>query len=191
LRNKKIIVMALLSASVIILQLLSGLVSSMLPFSISLVLIPVSIAAWYYGVKGGLIVGGTFGVIVFLQCLFGLDKGGATMIYQWNQPIETAAVTIGRALLLGLALGLLSKFKTKFKPYKYIYAAFAPIINTTLFVAMYAVLFNSHFLEAASTADNILSFIIIGFVGINFLIELAVNLVILPPVLKALSKSIR
>lgn len=185
-KTKKLTTLAILSALTAILQLLSGLLTGILPFSLSLVLIPISVAAWYYGVSGGLILGGVFGLTVFIQCITGLDQTGL-MLYSMD-PLATFVLSFGRCLLVGLIIGLVGKAKTDNPVLKYVYAAFLPTMNTTVFVVLYSLLFDSVLLEAAGSYENVISFIIFALVGINFIIELALNVIILPPLLRALDK---
>ncbi len=185
-KTKKLTTLAILSAVTVVLQLLSGLLTGILPFSLSLVLIPISVAAWYYGISGGLILGGAFGITVFIQCVTGLDQTG---LYLYTlDPLATFALSFGRCLLVGLIIGLVGRLKNNNTALKYIYAAFAPTMNTTVFVALYSLLFNDVLVGAASSYESVMSFIIVGLVGINYIIELALNVIILPPLLKALDK---
>lgn len=185
-KTKKIVTFALLSALTVVLQLLSGLLTGVLPFSLSLVLIPISVAAWYYGISGGLVLGGVFGITVFIQCVTGLDKTGL-LLYS-SDPLATFALSFGRCLFVGFLIGMIGRAKTKETPFKYIYAAFAPTMNTTVFIVLYSLLFSDFLLSAAGSYDSVVSFIVVAFVGVNFVIELALNLIILPPLLKALDK---
>lgn len=185
-KTKKLTTLAILAALTIVLQLLSGLLTGILPFSLSLVLIPISIAAWYYGISGGLILGGAFGITVFIQCVTGLDKTG---LYLYTlDPLATLVLSFGRCLLVGLIIGIIGEIKKSNTAFKYIYASLAPIMNTTVFTALYALLFNDVLMGDASSYESVMSFIIIGLVGINFVIELALNVIILPPLLSALDK---
>lgn len=185
-KTKKIATLAVLSAITVVLQLLSGLLTGILPFSLSLVLIPISVAAWYYGLEGGAILGGVFGITVFVQCVTGLDKTGLMLF--GIDPLATILLSFGRCLLVGLLIGAISLTKKQETGFKYIYAALAPTMNTTVFVLLYALLFNDLLIAGAGSYDSVISFIIVGLVGINYVVELVLNIIILPPLLKALDK---
>ena len=75
-RIKKMVGIALLMALVVVMQFLGGLIPPIGGFTISLVLIPIVIGAAVYGPSGGALLGGTFGVIVFINCVTGSDPGG-------------------------------------------------------------------------------------------------------------------
>lgn len=185
-KTKKIVTLAVLSAITVVLQILSGLLTGLLPFSLSLVLIPISVAAWYYGLAGGAILGGVFGITVFVQCVIGLDKTGLMLF--GIDPLATILLSFGRCLLVGLLIGAVSLAKKQDTGFKYLYAALAPTMNTTVFVMLYALLFNDLLIKGAGSYDSVISFIIIGLVGINYVVELVLNIIILPPLLKALDK---
>jgi len=74
---------ALLMAIVVVMQFLGGILTTASGFSISLVLIPIVLGAAVYGPGAGALLGATFGVIVFINCVNGTDLGGA-MVFQAN-----------------------------------------------------------------------------------------------------------
>ena len=92
--------MALLTAVVVILQLLGAFVRFG-PFSISLVLIPIVIGAALYGVWAGAWLGFVFGMVV----LFQPDTG----VFLTISPLGTILVVLLKGALAGLCAGLVYK----------------------------------------------------------------------------------
>ena len=101
---KRMVSMAFLMALVLVLQILGGIIPPVGGFSISLVLIPIVMGAVLYGPKAGALLGATFGVIVYINCVTGADPGGA-MVFQAN-PVLCLLVVLGKGILAGLAAGV-------------------------------------------------------------------------------------
>ena len=70
---KRMAVVGLLMAIVVVMQFISGVIPPVSGFSISLVLIPVVLGSALYGPGAGALLGGTFGAIVFIHCIPGSD----------------------------------------------------------------------------------------------------------------------
>lgn len=179
---------SLLVGVTIALQLLSSLFSVVLQFSLSLVMIPIVIAAVYYGMKGSMIVGTAFGATVFVQCVTGLDVGGAILL--GVNPVFTLLATVVRGLLVGLIVAavrtLMCKLTHRLWLSTGVTAAAAVISNTGLFVLLFSTLFNKTLHEWAGGEDAI-TYIVFSLVGINFVIEFATAVLLSPPICKALS----
>ena len=94
---KRMVGLAFLMALVLVLQILGGIIPPVGGFSISLVLIPIVMGAVLYGPKAGALLGATFGVIVYINCVTGADPGGA-MVFQAN-PVLCLLVVLGKGIL--------------------------------------------------------------------------------------------
>ncbi len=197
--DKKIVFMvelAMLVALVVVLQIFGGFIKIGM-FSLSLVLIPIVVGSILLGVKGGAILGGVFGAVVVIQCATGVDVGGFIL---WGiNPFLTTVICMVKGIAAGFIPGLVyrafNKDNTTNK--KHILGAVlasisAPVVNTGLFLAGLSVFFNSTLVEwAGGTA--VVVYILTGLVGINFLIELCVNVVVSPAVatvVKAVTKQV-
>ena len=182
--------LGMFTAVVIVLQLLSYLIK-IGTFNLSLVLIPIVLAAVMYGPKYASILGGVFGVIVVLASIAGLDGGGHILFN--SSPVLTSLVCIGKGVAAGLFAGLMANaLKGKNLYAAVVLAAItAPVVNTGLF-CISMVLFFKDTLTVWANGANIVYYIIFGLVGVNFLIEFAVNVILSPTVLsvtKALKKA--
>lgn len=170
---------ALLMAMVIVLQLVSGMIPPVGGFSISLVLIPIVLGAAAFGPIAGAVLGGTFGVVVFINCVTGADVGGA-MVFQAS-PVLCFAVVMGKGILAGFASGAVYKLLKKWNPYVAMLCAaiICPLVNTGIFVAC-MVLFFAPVLSAWAGGGSIAAYIFGVLAVFNFLPELLINVVFSP-----------
>ena len=177
--------LGILTAIVMVLQLLTTYVHFG-PFSITLALIPIVIGASMYGVGAGAYLGAVFSVIVIMMCAFGADPGGAMV---WNaNPFLCIVMCMLKGTAAGFVAGLLYKLIAKKNAtLAVIVAAFAsPIINTGIFI-IGMLLFFKDILAQWSGGSDLLTYIIIGLTGVNFLVELGVNMVLSPVVARIIS----
>ena len=155
------------------------------PFSITLTLIPIVVGAAIYGPKSGAYLGGVFGFVVLVACIFGWDMGGAVL---WNaQPLLTAVVCLGKGVLAGLAAGdvyrALSRRSTTAAAISA--AVVSPVVNTGLFLlALYFLFYDVLVSWATGAGADIATYILTGLVGVNFVLELGVNMVLSPVVVR-------
>ena len=153
---------ALLMTMVIVLQFVSAALPTIGGFSISLVLLPIVVGSAIYGPGTGALLGGTFGVIVAINCVTGFDKGGA-MVFQAN-PLLCVVVVVGKwNELIGMLMA----------------AIVCPVVNTGVFLGCMALFFQD-VLSAWAGGGDILAYILSGIVLINFVPELIINVVFSP-----------
>ena len=148
------------------------------PFSITLALSAIVVGGAVYGMKAGAYLGGLFGFIVLITGIFGWD-GGTVMLLLGENALGCIAICLGKGAAAGWAsafvYGLLEKKNQKLAVT--LAAITCPVVNTGLFILGMYVFFLST-LEAWAGGMNVLYFAIIGLTGINFLVELAVNLIL-------------
>ena len=183
--------LSMLTALVVVLQVLGGSITFG-SFSITLVLIPVVIGAALFGPKDGAFLGGVFGLITYVNCVNGTDAGGS-MVFAAN-PYFCALVCIGKGILSGWIAGLVYRWvygllskddrhegKNTFRSYCAVFSAamIAPVVNTGTFITG-MLLFFKDTLDSWAAGTPTLRYIIFGLTGINFLIELGVNIVCAP-----------
>ncbi len=181
-------ILGMFSAIIVVLQLLSYFIK-IGTFNLSLVLIPVVLGAYLYGAKVGAILGAVFGITVTVCCFTGLDGGGYILVSA--SPFLTSLVCIVKGAAAGFAAGLVRKAFGGKNSYLTIMlsAIAAPIVNTGLFVsAMF--LFFKDILASWAGGTNIVTYAIVGLVGVNFIIELVLNVVMAPSLLRV-TKAIR
>ncbi|WP_243141830.1 ECF transporter S component [Lawsonibacter faecis] len=176
--------LALFTGIIVVLQVIGTFVKFG-PFSITLTLIPIVVGAAIYGPKSGAYLGGVFGFVVLVACIFGWDMGGAVL---WNaQPLLTAVVCLGKGVLAGLAAGdvyrALSRRSTTAAAISA--AVVSPVVNTGLFLlALYFLFYDVLVSWATGAGADIATYILTGLVGVNFVLELGVNMVLSPVVVR-------
>lgn len=171
--------LSLLAALIVVLQLMSYSIK-IGPFGISLVLIPLVIGGALFGTRAGALLGGVFGVVVLLCCVFGMDAGGAIL---WNvNPWLTALICIGKGVAAGVAGALVATaFAKAGKPTTgvAVSAIVVPVVNTGLFLAALAGFFYDVLLSWAG-GQSVMYYLLSGIVLLNFVPELIVNVVLSP-----------
>jgi len=147
-----------------------------LTLEITFLMIPVAIAAITVGPVGGAIAGGFFGLTSFIQC-FGMSFFGA-MLLSIN-PVFTFILCMVPRILAGWLPGLLYMAVNKIsnKTVAVLTACLAaPLLNTTLFIAMLLPLFgNTDFIRGFGATPWA---IIATLVGVNGLVEAAVGFLV-------------
>lgn len=183
--------MALLTAVVVILQLLGAFIRFG-PFSISLVLIPIVVGAALYGAAAGAWFGFVFGLVVLLS-------GDAAAFLVVN-PLGTILIVLLKGALAGLCAGLVYKLLHRSgrddapaeekKPgvdFAVIAAAIVcPVVNTGIFLLGCVLFFLPTIGEwaAAMGFESVGKYMIFGLVGGNFLFELLFNIVFSPVIVR-------
>ncbi len=163
---------AIFTAIVIVLQLLGAFIRFG-PFSISLVMIPIVVGAALYGPAAGAWLGLAFGIVVLISG----DAGAFLAV----NPLGTIITVVTKGVLAGWISGLIYKALSKHEvPAALAASIAAPVINTGVFLIGCLIFFMPTITEwaTAAGAKNVGTFMIVGLVGINFLIELALNLVL-------------
>jgi len=177
---KRMVGIALLMATVIVLQFVSSSIPPIAGmFSISLVLIPIVLGGAVFGVRAGLILGATFGVVVLINCITGADPGGA-MVFQAN-PAICAAVVMSKGMLAGLLSACTYKVLKDKSPYAAMLCAaiICPVVNTGVFIACMVLFFNE-VLAAWAGGSNIVGYVLTSLVLCNFVPELLINVIFSP-----------
>ncbi len=189
-KNKFIVDCAILCSLTVVLQLLSTLMTNTLQVSLTLALIPVAIACIQYGAKCGIIVSAAMGITLFIECATGFEVGGNVMFML--DPFLTFIGSAVRVVLAACCLLIVAALTKKLESKKwrnFMLSALLPFFNTTIFVIAFITLFNPLMKEWASEAGtNAVTFIFLGLVGVNFIIEVITCTVICPVIISALQK---
>lgn len=187
-KSKNTAVFGMFAAIIIVLQLISYVVK-IGQFNLSLVLIPIVLGAYLYGAKTGAILGAIFGAVVTVCCITGLDGGGYILFS--SNPLLTSLVCILKGAAAGAVSGLTAKLTEKANENVSIMlsAVAAPVVNTGIFILALLFLFRDT-LNAWAGGTDLVTYILVGLVGVNFLIELAINVIFAPAVLN-ITKAIK
>lgn len=148
------------------------------PFSITLALAPIIIGAALYGPGAGAILGGVFGFVVLLTGVFGWD-GGTVMYLMSLNALGCILICIGKGAAAGWISGLVYRLIAKKNIHLGVVVAaiVCPIVNTGIFI-IGMMLFYMSTLESWAGGQAVIYYAIFGLTGVNFLVELAVNLVL-------------
>ena len=186
----RMVEIALMFALVVVLQVVSAVMPKLGPVSITLTLVPVVVGAILFGTSGGAVLGFAFGLIVLINCITGLDPGGSIL---WNaNPFFCALICFVKGIAAGVAPALIYRLGRGKKDSvgngrKYVSALasalIAPTVNTGLFVLGMFLLFKDT-LYAWAGGTDVATYVIVGLAGVNFLVELAINVVLSPAIVR-------
>ena len=171
--------LAVLLALVIVLQLFGASIK-IGATPLSFVLVPIVVGGMLYGVAAGAFLGFAFGLIVLICGITGADAFTAILFN--DHPFWTSVLCLGKGAAAGCLSGLTFQLLKNKNAYvgTFTAAATAPIVNTGLFV-LGALAFLKDTLEVNFVSGtSVVYFLIIGCAGVNFLIELAINLICAP-----------
>ena len=173
--TETLVMLSLLTALVALLSYLGGFIRIGGLASISLTLIPVVLGAALYGPYAGAWLGAVSGVVFFMTAdavfWFGLSIGG------------TIITVLIKGACAGLAAGYVYKLLESKNKYLAIMVAAiaAPVVNTGIFIIGCLIFFIGAVRDMAAGAGmGVGGYLIVFFVGLNFVFELIVNIALAP-----------
>ena len=181
-QTEKLALMALLTALVAVLAYFGGFIKVGGLASVSLTLIPVVLGAALLGPFAGAWLGGVSGAVFFATAdaafWLGLDIPG------------TIVTVMVKGILAGLCAGLVYKLLEKKNRYLavIISAVVCPVVNTGIFLLGCLVFFMDT-VSAWALAEGISvgAYLIVFFVGLNFVFELVANIIISPAIYRVIN----
>jgi uncharacterized membrane protein len=181
-RTEKLVLLALLTAMVAILSYFGGFIKIGGLASVSLTLIPVVLGAAMLGPWAGALLGGISGIVFFITpdaaFWFGLSLFG------------TVVTVLIKGIAAGFLAGLVFKLLEKINRYLavIISAIVCPIVNTGIFL-IGCLLFFTDSVNTAAAAEgmSVGAYLIIFYVGLNFVFELIANVIVSPAILRILN----
>ena len=179
--TSKLVLLALLTAMVATLAYFGGFIKIGGLASISLTLIPVVVGATLCGPYAGAFLGGVAAVMFFATpdaaFWLGLSVPG------------TIITVMVKGILCGLCAGLAYKLLEKYNRYLAVFvsAIVCPVVNTGIFLLGSLVFFMDTVSGgAAAEGISVGMYLIVFFVGLNFLFELIVNIAVSPAIVRIL-----
>lgn len=183
---KNVTYIAVFAALIIVLQMCSSFIK-IGATSFSFVLVPIVLGGMLMGPAAGSALGALFGIIVLIAALAGLDP--FTLYLLGENPVFTVVLCLVKGIAAGLVPSLLYKLISLKNRYAAVFvaAASAPIVNTGIFVI-------GAFFISGTIGDAMTSFgvditglspfyiILVLCVGVNFFVELAINIVCSPAI---------
>lgn len=181
-QTQRIVLMALFTALTAVLSYFGGFIKIGGLASISLTLIPVVLGSALCGAKAGAWLGAVSGAVFFLTAdaafWFGLSVPG------------TVITVMVKGIVAGLAAGVVYKILEKFNRYVAVLvsAIVCPIVNTSIFL-IGCLIFFMDTVRGGATGEGmgVFGYLIVFFVGLNFIFELVVNIVLSPAILKIIN----
>ncbi|MBE6671498.1 MAG: ECF transporter S component [Ruminococcaceae bacterium] len=184
---QSIVVTAILAAIIVVLQTFaSGIHIG--PFTITLSLVPIVLGAVLYGPFQGAFLGAVFGVVVCVAVVTGADAGGFLMFQELH--VLTLFLCVLKSTVAGFVAGLIFKLLGKKNTYVGIAVAavMAPICNTGI-LSIGMLLFYRELITGWAIGagySSALLYVILGVVGINFIAELVINVVLTPVIVRVI-----
>ena len=185
--TKNVVSLAVLVALLVVLNLLSTVFKVIT--NINLTLIPIVLGALILGVRGGVLLGLISGLMTFVFGVVGVDP--FTNILFVNSPVLTFLTCVVKITVAGGLAGWIYEIISKKNKYvaTFVASALVPIVNTFIFILGGLAMYNT---IASNFSEDVLYFLVIVCAGINFLIELGINLLVAPAifsVVKVLDKT--
>lgn len=182
-QTKTLVLGAIMTALVIILQLVGSATTFFGPFSTAVALVPIVIGAAMCGTAVGAWLGFIFGAVVILS-------GGAALFFAFDVP-GTIITVLLKGTACGLCAGLVYKLLEKFNRYiaVMVAAVVCPVVNTGVFL-LGCFLF---FMDSADAIAEALGMNVSGMALFwalamgNFLLEVATSLVLSPVIVRILN----
>ena len=180
----KLVGTGILAAIIVVLQVVTTYFPTK-PFSITLALIPIIIGAAVFDEYVGAILGGVFSIVVIIMCVIGADVGGAMV---WNaNPFLCIVVCMLKGVAAGYVSGLVYRLISKKNTIiaTVVAGITAPVVNTGIFLLGLSIFFRPVLFAWAGKTD-IVFYILFMLTGLNFLVELGVNMVSAPIIVRIL-----
>ena len=180
----KLVGTGILAAIIVVLQVVTTYFPTK-PFSITLSLIPIIIGAAVFDEYVGAILGGVFSIVVIIMCVIGADVGGAMV---WNaNPFLCIVVCMLKGVAAGYVSGLVYRLISKKNTIiaTVVAGIAAPVVNTGIFLLGLSIFFRPVLFTWAGKTD-IVFYILFMLTGLNFLVELGVNMVSAPIIVRIL-----
>ena len=185
---KKLTYFSVLTALTVVLQLIGNTVrigAVTLNFS----LIPIVLAAILLGVWYGTALGAITGLIILLHGgILGAD--GFTNVLFATDPVIISLVCIVKTAAAGAVSALLFKWMSKKNGFAatVVASGVVPVINSGLFIlGMLCIIPSLRAAGFIAEGANAFAVIVIGFVGINFVFEFALNLIVVPALYRVIN----
>lgn len=179
--TERLVLCAILTAIVVILQVIAIITRAVLPaFAINLVLIPIVIGAAVGGVRVGAWLGFVSGVAVLIS--------GDAASFLAIDIFGTIVTVLLKGTVSGIAAAATYKLLEKKNKYLAVFASaiICPLTNTGVFILGCFTFFMDTIREWGDGLGyhNAFAYILLGMIGINFIIELVLNVILSPAVIR-------
>lgn len=182
--TRNITYLAVLSALVIVFQMISSFVPISEGVSLNLTLVPIVLGGIIIGFFGGAFLGLLFAIIVVIMSIAMPTGMMPLIISNTGALVFFVFSTLIRGFVAGIVPALIFKLIAKKNAHvaTFVAAALAPITNTAIFILSTLVIFGMIPGLVDMTALEFFKYLVITVSGINFLIELAINMILSPAI---------
>ena len=180
--TERLVLTGVMTAIIVIIQIMAIYTRAILPiFALNLTLIPIVIGA----ARGGYVTGAWLGFVSGLAVLISGDAASFMSFHMFG----TILTVLVKGALSGLAGAVVYKLLEKTNKYLAVIVAaiVTPIVNTGVFLLGCLAFFMPLIREWAGAGNSTFEFIFLTLIGINFVIEIAINLVLCPTTIKLLN----
>ena len=179
---QKLALLALLTAMVAVLAYFGGFIKIGGLASISLTLIPIVLGAALCGPASGAWLGAVSGAVFFMT---------ADSAFWLGLSVHGTIITVMvKGILAGLCAGLVYKLLEQRNRYLAVIvsAIVCPVVNTGIFL-IGCLLFFVDTVKAGAAGEgmSLFAYLIVFFVGLNFVFELLTNIILSPAILRILN----
>ena len=180
--TRRLVGLAIFTAIVMVLQVVATFVKPG-AFPLNLTLIPIVVGAAIYGPGAGAFLGGVFGFVVVFATVTGGDASAYIMFSA--RPFVTILLIMVKGILAGYCAGLVYRLFEANRPYwgVVVSAVVAPVVNTGIFCLSMALFYRELLIQWAG-GTSLVYFAIFGLTGVNFLMELGINMVLSPVIVR-------
>lgn len=182
-QTEKLVLGGVFTAIILVLQLMGSSIKLGGTFSVNVVLVPIVLGAAMCGVGVGAWLGLVSGIAVLIS-------GDAALFLGFNVP-GTIITVLLKGIACGFAAGIVYKLLSKYNKYLAVLvaAAVCPIVNTGIFTLGCFVFFFESIegIAAGMGFNSAVPAIFIGFIGVNFLLEIAANIILSPVILRIMN----
>lgn len=171
-RVKKLTGIAILSASTVVLALISNYVT-IGTVNLNLALIPIVVGSCIYGVSAGLFLGIVDGILV-------CTAPSTLSFFMTHNAFLTIVLCLVKTGLGGALCGVVYNLLKKKNEYVSVLLSSItlPIVNTGIFLLGVFLFFIPPYEKIMGEGDNVISFILYSTLTINFLIEFILNILL-------------
>lgn len=182
-QTKTLVLGAVMTAFVVILQSLATFTTFFGPFSTAIGLLPIILGAAMCGTGVGAWLGFVFGVVV-------IATGNAALFFAFNIP-GTIITVLLKGTACGFAAGIVYKLLSKYNKYLGIIGAaiICPVVNTSVFLFGCYIFFMDFAENIASQLGLTVSGMAVfwALAMANFLFELLTNVILSPVIFKVIN----
>ena len=179
---KNVALLGVLIALAVVLQIFASGIS-IFGITMNFSLIPIALAGIMMGWIGGGIIGLVCGLVVFITAAVMGQEPATSFLFQVN-PAILSLTCIGKTTVAGIVCGLLYKLISKKNEFiaVCVSAIVIPIINTGIYMLGMVLMKGAvaQFLGLTQSSAGVVFTAVFGLIWINFLIEMAINVVFVP-----------